>query len=45
MFGSIIWNGWSKGIANSELTGELAYKLGQAGAYVLTVKQNIPRKF
>jgi len=25
-----------RGIANRELTGELAYKLGQAGAYVLT---------
>ena len=25
-----------RGIANSELTGELAYKLGQAGAYILT---------
>ena len=25
-----------RGIANQELTGELAYKLGQAGAYVLT---------
>ena len=27
-----------RGIANSELTGELAYKLGQAGAYVLTAE-------
>ncbi|HOM43735.1 MAG TPA: phosphoglucosamine mutase, partial [Bacillota bacterium] len=25
-----------RGVANSELTAELAYKLGQAGAYVLT---------
>lgn len=25
-----------RGIANSELTGELAYKLGQAGAHILT---------
>jgi phosphoglucosamine mutase len=27
-----------RGIANSELTAELAYKLGQAGAYVLTAE-------
>jgi len=27
-----------RGIANRELTGELAYKLGQAGAYVLTAE-------
>jgi phosphoglucosamine mutase len=27
-----------RGIANKELTGELAYKLGQAGAYVLTAE-------
>ncbi|MCX7695197.1 MAG: phosphoglucosamine mutase, partial [Caloramator sp.] len=25
-----------RGIANTELTAELAYKLGRAGAYVLT---------
>ena len=25
-----------RGIANTELTGELAYNLGRAGAYVLT---------
>lgn len=27
-----------RGVANSELTGELAYRLGQAGAYVLTAE-------
>ncbi|MFZ5985699.1 MAG: phosphoglucosamine mutase [Bacillota bacterium] len=27
-----------RGVANSELTAELAYKLGQAGAYVLTAE-------
>ncbi len=27
-----------RGVANIELTGELAYKLGQAGAYVLTAE-------
>jgi len=29
-----------RGVANSELTAELAYKLGQAGAYVLTAETN-----
>ncbi|HEX3029255.1 MAG TPA: phosphoglucosamine mutase [Clostridia bacterium] len=29
-----------RGVANIELTGELAYKLGQAGAYVLTAETN-----
>lgn len=29
-----------RGVANSELTAELAYKLGQAGAYVLTSETN-----
>ena len=27
-----------RGVANLELTAELAYKLGQAGAYVLTAE-------
>ena len=29
-----------RGVANKDLTGELAYKLGQAGAYVLTSELN-----
>jgi len=29
-----------RGVANTELTAELAYKLGQAGAYVLTSETN-----
>ncbi len=29
-----------RGVANSELTAELAFKLGQAGAYVLTAETN-----
>jgi phosphoglucosamine mutase len=29
-----------RGVANTELTAELAYKLGQAGAYVLTAETN-----
>lgn len=32
-----------RGIANTELTPELAYKLGRAGAYVLTEGTNKPR--
>lgn len=33
-----------RGVANSELTAELAYKLGQAGAYVLTAEtKHIPK--
>lgn len=33
-----------RGVANEELTGELAYKLGQAGAYVLAGEtKHIPR--
>src|SRR5690606_28779250 len=33
-----------RGIANTELTAELVYKLGQAGAYVLTAEtQHTPR--
>lgn len=33
-----------RGVANSELTAELAYKLGQAGAYVLTAEtQHTPK--
>jgi len=33
-----------RGIANSELTADLAYKLGQAGAYVLTAEtKHIPK--
>lgn len=33
-----------RGVANSELTAELAYKLGQAGAYVLTAEtRHIPK--
>ena len=33
-----------RGIANTELTGELAYNLGRAGAYVLTKeKAHAPR--
>ena len=33
-----------RGVANSELTAGLAYKLGQAGAYVLTAEtQHIPK--
>ncbi len=27
-----------RGVANTELTAEMAYKLGQAGAYVLTAE-------
>lgn len=29
-----------RGVANTELTGELAYQLGRAGAFVLTKKQH-----
>lgn len=32
-----------RGIANSELTPELAYKLGRAGAYVLTKEKHRPK--
>jgi phosphoglucosamine mutase len=33
-----------RGVANSELTAELAYKLGQAGAYVLTAEtRHVPK--
>lgn len=32
-----------RGIANSELDGELAFKLGQAGAYVLTSEKHRPK--
>ena len=33
-----------RGVANTELTGELAFRLGKAGAYVLTKeKKNAPR--
>ena len=32
-----------RGIANSELTAELAYKLGRAGAYVLTKSSHKPK--
>lgn len=33
-----------RGVANSELTAELAYKLGQAGAYVLTAEtKHVPK--
>ncbi len=32
-----------RGLANQELTCELAYKLGQAGAYVLTMAKHKPR--
>ncbi len=32
-----------RGIANKELTAELAYKLGRAGAYILTKKDHKPR--
>lgn len=33
-----------RGVANTELTGELAFRLGRAGAYVLTKeKKNAPR--
>lgn len=32
-----------RGIANSELDGELAFKLGQAGAYVLTSEKHKPK--
>lgn len=33
-----------RGVANTELTGELAFRLGRAGAYVLTKeKENAPR--
>ena len=33
-----------RGVANSELTAELAYKLGQAGAYVLTAEtRHLPK--
>lgn len=31
-----------RGVANSELTPELAYNLGKAGAYVLTKKEQKP---
>lgn len=33
-----------RGVANEELTGELAYKLGRAGAYYLTKKLDKKRK-
>lgn len=33
-----------RGVAGSELTIELATKLGQAGAYVLTKEQNIRQR-
>ncbi len=32
-----------RGLANSELTGKLAFELGQAGAYVLTMAKHKPR--
>ena len=33
-----------RGVANTELTGELAFRLGKAGAYVLTKeKKTAPR--
>ena len=32
-----------RGIANTELTSELAYNLGRAGAYVLTEGTHKPR--
>jgi len=34
-----------RGVANLELTAELAYKLGQAGAYVLTSETKHTPKF
>jgi len=32
-----------RGLANAELTGQLAFQLGQAGAYVLTMAKHKPR--
>ncbi len=32
-----------RGLANKEITGELAYKLGQAGAHVLTMAKHKPK--